>query len=83
MLKKSNETVLRVEKLINYELTTYDDRTGQLRVDKSTWLRRQKNIEQAQIDVRNCRIELSSAVNLLTAYMMNALLTIMLPILIL
>lgn len=70
---RANEVLLSLEKLIAFDLTTFDDRRGRLRVDRSAWLHTQSKVEQAHNDVRNCRIRLSMAINLLTSYSMNGL----------
>lgn len=66
--ERSQQLLLDLEKLIAYELTTFDDRTGRLRVDRSAWLQTQEKVDQAKSRVRLCRMELSTAVNLLTSY---------------
>lgn len=72
-VQRANEVLLSLEKLIAFDLTTFDHQSGRLRVDRSAWLRTQSKVEQAQNDVRNCRFGLSMAINLLTSYSMNGL----------
>ncbi|KAL9598733.1 MAG: hypothetical protein Q9219_004291, partial [cf. Caloplaca sp. 3 TL-2023] len=66
-IEKTKKVLLGLEALLAYDLTVFDQHTGQLRLDRSAWLRAQKNITRAQSDVRTCRIELSTAMGLLTA----------------
>ncbi|KAL8825899.1 MAG: hypothetical protein Q9170_007614 [Blastenia crenularia] len=67
-IEKSRQVFLNLEKLVAYDLTVVDDQTGQVRLGRSRWLRAQKRIEQAQLDVRYCRIELATAISLMTSY---------------
>ncbi|KAL8959786.1 MAG: hypothetical protein Q9193_003407 [Seirophora villosa] len=71
-VQRAKEVLLSLKKLIAFDLTTFDDGSGRLRVDRSAWLRTQSKVEQAHNDVRNCRNELSMAISRLTAYSMNS-----------
>ncbi|KAL8766202.1 MAG: hypothetical protein Q9209_006967 [Squamulea sp. 1 TL-2023] len=64
-LKRTEEVLLDLEKLIAYKLTTTGDSGTSLRVDRSSWLQAHGKINQAQQQVRDCRISLSTAINLL------------------
>ncbi|KAL8934468.1 MAG: hypothetical protein Q9211_005211 [Gyalolechia sp. 1 TL-2023] len=50
-VEKAKDVFLKLEKLIAYDLTTIDRQTGQRRLDRSTWLRAQKKVEQAKLDL--------------------------------
>ncbi|KAL8926529.1 MAG: hypothetical protein Q9208_002856 [Pyrenodesmia sp. 3 TL-2023] len=67
-VQKTKKLLLDLEKLYSYELTTFDDRTGRLRVDRSAWLQTQKKVQKAQHDVQQCRLELLTAVSMLSSY---------------
>ncbi|KAL8901766.1 MAG: hypothetical protein Q9207_005038 [Kuettlingeria erythrocarpa] len=47
-VQKTKKLLLDLEELYAYELTTFDDRTGRLRVDRSAWLQTQRKVEKAQ-----------------------------------
>ena len=59
-------TLLQLEKLVAYELTTFDC-AGSPRVDKSTFFRQERRLQQLKDDVRADRIALGSALNLFTS----------------
>ncbi|KAL8747876.1 MAG: hypothetical protein Q9184_007543 [Pyrenodesmia sp. 2 TL-2023] len=66
-VQKTKKVLLDLEELFAYELTTFDDRTGRLRVDRSAWLQTQNKVQKAQHIVQQCRLELSTAVSLLSS----------------
>ncbi|KAI4181594.1 MAG: hypothetical protein L6R41_006525, partial [Letrouitia leprolyta] len=66
-IERAKRIILSLDSLIAYDLTIIDDQTGQHRLDRSAWLRAQKKVEQAQLNIRECRIELSTAVGLITS----------------
>ncbi|KAL8776282.1 MAG: hypothetical protein Q9213_008329, partial [Squamulea squamosa] len=68
-LHRTEAVLLDVEKLIAYKLTTTVDNGTSLRVDRSAWLRAHGMINQAQQQVRDCRISLSTAINLFNSSM--------------
>ena len=64
-LKFSKQTLLALESLIAYELTTVDSRDGQTRIDWISWLRVEPKIKRLKEDIRTDRVRLSSALSLL------------------
>ena len=65
-LKSSKQTLLALESLIAYELTTVDSRDRQTRIDWISWLRVEPKIKRLKEDIRTDRVRLSSALSLLT-----------------
>ena len=64
-LKFSKQTLLVLESLIAYELTTVDSRNRQTRIDWISWLRVEPKIKRLKEDIRADRVRLSSALTLL------------------
>ncbi|KAL8812649.1 MAG: hypothetical protein Q9200_000877 [Gallowayella weberi] len=65
---RTKEVLLDLEKLSAYKLTRPDSKGQSLRVDRSTWLRSQHDIEQAFQDVRDCHDRLLTAMTFLNTY---------------
>ena len=55
-LESVKETVLALEKLIAYELTTIDSRDGQVKVRQTTWMGSQRKVEELQAQMRIDRV---------------------------
>ena len=64
-LKFSKQTLLALESLIAYEITTVDSHR-QTRIDWISWLRVEPKIKRLKEDIRTDRVRLSSALSLLT-----------------
>ncbi|KAL9592154.1 MAG: hypothetical protein Q9179_007002 [Wetmoreana sp. 5 TL-2023] len=67
-IERTNGALLDLENLIAYRLTKIDSQNGRLCVDRSSWLGVCHRIPQALQEIRDCRIMLSTAMNLLTSY---------------
>ncbi|KAL8730072.1 MAG: hypothetical protein Q9181_004786 [Wetmoreana brouardii] len=67
-IEMTNGALLGLENLIAYRLTKIDSRDGRLCVDRSSWLGVCHKIPQALKEIRDCRIRLLTAMNLLTSY---------------
>ena len=66
-LDKSKRTLLELESLIAYELTTTTGKDNALRLDRSAWFRLEPEILKLKNDIRNDRIRLSEALNILSS----------------
>lgn len=64
-LIKTQRTLSKLEKMIAYELET-PSANNEPRVDKSVWLMAGKRIDQIRKEIRDNRIALASALNLLS-----------------
>ncbi|KAI4240935.1 MAG: hypothetical protein L6R40_004815 [Gallowayella cf. fulva] len=67
-ITRTKEVLLHLEQLIAYRLTRQDSKSLQSRVDRSTWIRSQDQIERALQNVRDCRMGLSIAIAILNTY---------------
>ena len=66
-LERVKATLLRLESLIAYELTTPSGNNGP-RLDRSVWLRAESKVQKLKDDIRADRVALASALSLLTSY---------------
>ena len=64
-LEKSKETLLKLESLISYELTSV--KGNQLKLDRSAWLRTEPKVQRLRDDIHADRVCLSSALSLLAS----------------
>lgn len=65
-LKRTRATLLRLETLIAYELTT-PSASNESRLDRSVWLRAESRVQKLKDDIRADRVALTSALGLLTS----------------
>ena len=65
-LERSKSAVLALESLIAYILTTVSANNGQLRVDRSAWLRAEHKIAATKERIRAAKVDLGSALSILT-----------------
>ena len=66
-LDKSKQTLLSLESLIAYELTTTTGKFNELRLKRSAWLRLEPKVLKLKNDIRDDRIRLSAALNVLSS----------------
>ena len=66
-LDKSKRTLLNLESLIAYELTTTTGKDNELRLDRSAWLRLEPEVLKLKNDIRDDRVRLSTALNVLSS----------------
>ncbi len=66
-LERVKETVLMLEQLIAHELTQVDSRTGQLKLQRSAWMRSEHKVKELQERTRSNRINLAAALSVLTS----------------
>ena len=66
-LEHAKATLLALESLIVYELTTVDSLDGRTKIDWVTWLRVQSKVKSLKDDIRTDRVRLSSALSLLAS----------------
>ena len=66
-LERAKETLLALESLIAYQLTTVDSRTGRTNIDWISWLRVEPKVKSLKADIRTDRVRLSSALSLLAS----------------
>lgn len=66
-LKRVKATLLRLESLIAYELTTPSGSNGR-RLDRSVWLRAESKVQKLKDDIRADRVALAPALSLLNLY---------------
>ena len=66
-LDKSKRTLLNLESLIAYELTTTTGKDNELRLDRSAWLRLEPEVLRLKNEVRDDRVRLSTALNVLSS----------------
>ena len=66
-LGHAKETLLALESLIAYQLTTIDSRDGTTKIDSISWLRLEPKVKCIKDDIRTDRVRLSSALSLLAS----------------
>lgn len=66
-LEQTRSVLLELKKLIAYDLTKLDNSSGQLTLDQSVWLRSERRIHKLQVEVRDCKIALSSAIGVVNS----------------
>lgn len=66
-LKRTTATLLRLETLIAYELTTPSG-DNESRLDRSVWLQAESRVQKLKDDIRADRVALASALGLLASY---------------
>lgn len=66
-LEHTKKTLLALESLIAYELTTMDSRNGRTKVDWISWLRLEPKVKHLKEEIRNDRMRLSPALSLLAS----------------
>ncbi len=66
-LDKSKRTLLDLESLLAYELTTTTGKDNELRLDRSAWFRLEPRVLKLKNDIRDDRIRLSAALNVLSS----------------
>ena len=66
-LEHAKATLLALESLIVYELTTVDSLDGRTKIDWVTWLRVESKVKSLKDDIRTDRVRLSSALSLLAS----------------
>ena len=66
-LEHAKKTLVALESLIVYELTTVNSRDGRTRIDWMSWLRVESKVKRLEKDIRTDRVRLSSAMSLLTS----------------
>ena len=70
-LDRVKNSLLAFEKLIAYEFTIIDSYSGQVKLDRTRWLQLESKVKQLQEQMRNDKIDLSTALNSLNSYVMN------------
>ena len=65
-LAKSKRTLSKLESLMAYELTTTTGKDNELRLDRSAWLRLEPKVLRLKNDIRDDRVRLSTASNILS-----------------
>ena len=63
-LEKAKRTLLKLESLIAYELTTTTGKDNRLRLDRSAWFRLAPKVLKLKNDIRNDRVRLTEALNI-------------------
>ena len=71
-LVHAKQTLLALESLIAYELTTVDSRNGQAKIDRISWLRAESKVKKLKDDISTDRVRLSTALSLLASYVHSA-----------
>ncbi len=66
-LEHTKQTLLALESLIAYELTSYNSRGGRRRIDWMSGLRAESKVKSLKEDIRTDRVRLSTALSLLTS----------------
>lgn len=66
-LERAKQTLLALESLIAYELTTVDSHDGRTKIDWISWLRVESKVKSLKDDVRTDRLRLSAALSLLAS----------------
>ena len=66
-LGHTKQTLLALESLIAYELSTVDSRDGRSKINWITWLRAESKVKSLKDDIRTDRVRLSSALSLLAS----------------
>ncbi|KAL9625670.1 MAG: hypothetical protein Q9204_007777 [Flavoplaca sp. TL-2023a] len=67
-IERTREVLLALDTLIAYRLTKPGGQDRLSRVDRSVWFRSQVRVEGMMQDVRDCRIKLTNAMAINTAY---------------
>ncbi|KAL8889678.1 MAG: hypothetical protein Q9215_003088 [Flavoplaca cf. flavocitrina] len=67
-IERTKEVLLALDTLIAYRLTKPGGQDHLSRVDRSVWFRSHVRVERMMQDVRDCRINLTNAVAINTAY---------------
>ena len=67
-IERTKEVLLALDALIAYRLTKPGGQDRLSRVDRSVWFRSQVRVERMMQDVRDCRINLTNAMAINTAY---------------
>ena len=60
-------TLLSLESLIAYRLTTIDSRDGRTKIDRISWLQVEPKVKSIKDDIRDDRVRLSNALSLLAS----------------
>ena len=66
-LEHVKETLLALESLIAYRLTSINSRDGRTKVDRITWLQVEPEVKSIKDDIRTDRVRLSTALGLFAA----------------
>ena len=66
-LEHAKQTLLALESLIAYDLTTVDSRDGMIKINRISWLRVESKVKGLKDIIRTDRIRLSSALSLLAS----------------
>ncbi|CAD6590422.1 MAG: hypothetical protein ASARMPREDX12_004359 [Alectoria sarmentosa] len=66
-LGHTKQTLLGLESLIAYELSTVDSRDGRTKINWISWLRAESKVKSLKDDIRTDRVRLSSALSLLAS----------------
>ena len=66
-LEHAKHTLLALESLIAYDLTTVDSRDGTMRMSRISWLRVESKVKGLKDNIRTDRVRLSSALSLLAS----------------
>ena len=66
-LDKSKRTLLELEYLIAYELTTTTGKNNELRLDRSAWFRLEPKVLKLKNEIREYRLRLSAALSVLSS----------------
>ena len=66
-LEHAKKTLVALELLVVYELTTVSSRDGRTRIDWMSWVRVESKVKRLKKDIRTDRVRLSSAMSLLTS----------------
>ena len=66
-LDKAKRTLLLLESLIAYQLTTTTGKDNELRLDRSAWFRLEPEVLKLKNDIRDDRFRLSAALNVLSS----------------
>ena len=66
-LEKVKETLLVLERLIAYDLTTVDSRNGQIKLRRMAWVRSERKIGDLREQMRGNKINLATALGVLNS----------------
>lgn len=66
-LEHVKQTLLALESLVAYELTTVDSTNGRIKIDWSSWLRAEPKVQKLKDDIHIDRVRLSSALSFLAS----------------
>jgi hypothetical protein len=67
VLKKVKSTLLKLQSLLAYKLTTVKGRGNELRLDRSVWLRLEGEVRELKDEIRGDKVSLSSALSILNS----------------